>query len=127
MAMVVHLVGLAALAQAGVETLQSVLDAPADLQEVVGLAGLAVGDCGADPWRSGVVPGGLDEAVFVIEPWPDSSKLGVSPSHENSLRREPKRCQSPPSSRSGYAGRRVSDPASRPALAPGRTEEGLRP
>jgi hypothetical protein len=54
-------VGLAALAQAGVETVQSVLGARGDLQDVVGLAGLAVGDRGADPWWAGVVPGGLDE------------------------------------------------------------------
>ena len=44
-------VRLAALAQAVVEAVQAVLGAPGDLQDVVGLAGLAVGERGADPRR----------------------------------------------------------------------------
>ena len=44
-----------------VEAVQAVLGAPRDLQDVVGLAGLAVFERHADPRGALVVPGGLDE------------------------------------------------------------------
>jgi hypothetical protein len=54
-------VRLAAVAQAPVEAVEAVLGAPGDLQDVIGLAGLAVGQCGADPRLAGVVPGRFDQ------------------------------------------------------------------
>ena len=61
MATVVTLWGLPACAHAVVDAVQAQLRAIGDLQDVVGLAGLAgvLGD--ADPWIAAVVPGGLDE------------------------------------------------------------------
>lgn len=53
--------GLAASAEALVETVEAVLRAPGDLEDVVGLSGLAVVERDADPGLAQVVPGGLDE------------------------------------------------------------------
>jgi hypothetical protein len=50
-----HVVGLAARAAAPVGAVQAVLGAPGDLQDVVGLAGLAVLGRRPDPRRAGVV------------------------------------------------------------------------
>jgi len=51
----------AALAESLVDAVESVLGAPADLQDVVGLALLAVLECRADARWSLVVPGRLDQ------------------------------------------------------------------
>jgi hypothetical protein len=53
--------GLAASAEALVESVEAVLGAPGELEDVVGLAGLAVVERDADPRLAQVVPGGLDE------------------------------------------------------------------
>lgn len=53
--------GLAALARAAVGAVQAVLGAVCDLQDVGGLAGLAVGQRGADARRAQVVPGRFDQ------------------------------------------------------------------
>jgi hypothetical protein len=44
-----------------VETVEAVLRAPGDLEDVVGLTDLPVGQRGTDPGLAQVVPGGLDE------------------------------------------------------------------
>jgi hypothetical protein len=69
-------VGLAALAEAVVEAVQSVLGAPGDLQDVVRRVLLARAQGDADPGLAGVVPRGLDQQpprvddpVLVIAPW----------------------------------------------------------
>jgi len=74
-----------------VETVEAVLRAPGDLEDVVGLACLPVAQRDADPRFAQVVPGGLDEeaageagAGLVIEPRvslsPDWCSEGASPS-----------------------------------------------
>jgi hypothetical protein len=97
-------------AQAPVDAVQALLGAPGDLQDVIGLAGLAVLQGDPDPRLAGVVPGGLDQEpagdpraglgdramAFAL---PDRLSEGVSPSQEPSRRGEPKRPQSPESSR----------------------------
>jgi hypothetical protein len=45
----------------GVEAVQAVLRAPRDLQDLIGLTGLAVGERDADPRLARVAPGGLDQ------------------------------------------------------------------
>jgi hypothetical protein len=42
-------------------SVQAVLGAVSDLQDVVGLALLAIAECRPDPWGSSVVPGRLDQ------------------------------------------------------------------
>jgi hypothetical protein len=48
-------------AHPGVEVMQTVLRAVGDLQDVLGLPGLAVAEGHADPGLAGVVPGRLDQ------------------------------------------------------------------
>ena len=54
-------VGLAAGAHALMDAVESLLGAVGDLQDVVWLAELAVGQCRAQAWLTGVVPGCFDE------------------------------------------------------------------
>jgi hypothetical protein len=49
------------IAHRGVHTVEALLRAPGDLQDVRGHALLAIGDRRADARRAGVVPGRLDE------------------------------------------------------------------
>ena len=94
-----------------VDAVQALLGAVGDLQDVVGLAGLAVGQRRADPRRAAVVPGRLDQqpagerrAGLGDRALPARTRRtgcsdGVSPSHAASAGARSKRCQSPPSSR----------------------------
>jgi hypothetical protein len=54
-------VGLAARPHPAMDPLQPMLGAPGDLQHVVGLAGLAVAQRGADRRLASIVPGRLDQ------------------------------------------------------------------
>jgi hypothetical protein len=54
-------VRLSACPHRGVEVMQPLPRTVTDLQDVVGLAFLAVGECGADAGFAAVMPGGLDQ------------------------------------------------------------------
>ncbi len=76
----VTLCGLPRPRMRSIDAVQPVLGAVSDLQDVIGLALLAVFEGHPDPWGASVVPGGLDEQpasepdpVFVIEPWWEDS------------------------------------------------------
>ena len=56
-----HVVRLAAGAHAVIDAVQPLLCSVGDLQDVVGLALLAVLEGRADPWVASVVPGRLDQ------------------------------------------------------------------
>ena len=56
-----HVGVFAAAAHRVVDAVQALLGAVGDLQDVVGLPGLAIAQGGADPRRAAVVPGGLDQ------------------------------------------------------------------
>jgi hypothetical protein len=100
---------LAALAQPPADSVKARLGAPGDLQDLVGLAGLAVGQRRAYPRFPRVVVAGLDQQPTsdpraglgdraCAADSPDCSREGVKPSQLESLRGKEKRRQSPPSS-----------------------------
>ena len=104
-----------------VDAVEAQLRAMGDLQDVVGLAGLAAVLGDADPWIAAVVPGGFDERsarqhrpLLVIDPErddsPDCDSDGVSPSHDPRAVGRSQRCQSPHSSRCSANAVSVSPP-----------------